>query len=228
VRIALSYAQQANFNLPEALAAAKEAVKLDPEASLAWARLAELWMSQGDLDEALDAARKAEALNPREVRIQTVLGFAYLTQIKIDAAKNAFESRASTRRILPLVGLAKIRRRPNRAAKEIRIAATLDPNNALIRSYLGKPTTRNAITAAIQLGIARTGPMNPTLSLRQFASRPSTVSEALPTQEWSAQHYRAVYRSQLLLDNDLSPQREPGRMRGSRIRATGLSEDGSR
>jgi len=216
VRIARSYAQQANFNLSEALAAAKEAVKLDPEASLAWARLAELWMSQGHLDEALDAAKKAEALNLREVRIQTVLGFAYLTQIKIAAAKSAFEKAIALNSADPLprlgLGLARIREgdlEPGR--KEIEIAATLDPNNALIRSYLGKAyyEEKRDPQAAIQLDMAKgLDPNDPTPYLydairKQTLNRPV---EALHDLQKSIElnDNRAVYRSRFLLDNDLA------------------------
>lgn len=216
VRIALSYAQQANFNLAEALAAAKEAVKLDPEASLAWARSAELWMSQGHLDEALDAARKAEALNSREVRIQTVLGFAYLTQIKIAAAKNAFEKAIALNSADPLprlgLGLAKIREgdlEPGR--KEIEIAATLDPNNAMIRSYLGKAyyEEKRDPQAAIQLDMAKElDPNDPTPYLydavrKQTLNRPVEAVQDLQ-RSIKLNDNRAVYRSRLLLDSDLA------------------------
>ncbi len=216
VRIALSYAQQANFNLPEALAAAKEAVKIDLEASLAWARLAELWMSEGDLGEALDAAKKAEALNPKEVRIQTVLGFVHLTQIKIDAAKNAFEKAIALNSADPLprlgLGLARIRKGDlEQGRKEIEIAATLDPNNALIRSYLGKAyyEEERDPQAAIQLDMAKElDPMDPTPYLYD-AIRKQTINrpvEALHDLQESVKlnDNRAVYRSRLLLDNDLS------------------------
>ena len=90
-RVALSYAQQARFDLQGALASLREAVRLSPDDALAWARLAELWLSVGNLKKALDAARRAVALNPQVARTQTVLGFAFLTQIKIRDAKNAFD-----------------------------------------------------------------------------------------------------------------------------------------
>ena len=66
-RIALSYALQANFDLQGALNSLKEAVKLDPENGLAWARLAELWLSFGNLKEALKAAERATSLNPNSL-----------------------------------------------------------------------------------------------------------------------------------------------------------------
>ena len=57
-RIALSYAQQASFNLKGARTSLEEAVKLAPENALAWARLAELWSSFGELDKALSCVPK--------------------------------------------------------------------------------------------------------------------------------------------------------------------------
>ena len=80
--IALSYAQQASFNLEGARASLEEAVKAEPENALAWARLAEMWSSFGNLDKSLEAAQKATSLDPDLERTQTVLGFAYLTEVK--------------------------------------------------------------------------------------------------------------------------------------------------
>jgi tetratricopeptide (TPR) repeat protein len=74
--IAISYAKQANFDLEGARASLEEAVALEPENGLAWARLAELWSSSGDLDKALETAQKAVQLDPNLSRTQTVLGFA--------------------------------------------------------------------------------------------------------------------------------------------------------
>ena len=58
-QIALSYAQQARFDLEGARASLEKAVQLDPHNALAWARLAELQSSFGDLKKALKAAQKA-------------------------------------------------------------------------------------------------------------------------------------------------------------------------
>jgi tetratricopeptide (TPR) repeat protein len=216
VKIALSYADQANFNLNEALSAVKEATRLDPQASLAWARTAELLMGQGELDEALEAAKRAEAINPREARIQTVLGFAYLTQIKIPEAKGAFEKGITLNSADPMprlgLGLAKIREgKLAEGRKEIEIAATLDPGNALIRSYLGKAyyEEKRDPQAEIQFGLAKgLDPNDPTPYLydairKQTLNRPV---EAIKDLEESIKlnDNRAVYRSRLLLDNDLS------------------------
>src|SRR5215831_12544823 len=89
-QIALSYAQQARFDLEGARASLEKAVKLDPQNALAWARLAEIQSSFGELKKALKAAQKAVALAPDLARTQTVLGFTYLTQVKTQQAKDTF------------------------------------------------------------------------------------------------------------------------------------------
>ena len=142
-RIAMSYAQQAGFDLEGARASVEEAVKLDPNDALAWARLAELWSSFGRLGKALDAAQKAVALDPNLARTQMVLGFAYLTQVKTTESRAAFEKAIEFDQADPLsrlgLGLAIIRDGDLQAGgREIEIAASLDPNNSIVRSYLGK------------------------------------------------------------------------------------------
>ncbi|HET6369917.1 MAG TPA: TonB-dependent receptor, partial [Nitrospiria bacterium] len=216
VKVTLSYAYQANFDLPEALSAAKEATKLDPQASLAWARTSELLMGQGELDAALEAAKRAEALNPREARIQTVLGFANLTQIKIPEAKKAFEKGIALNSADPMprlgLGLAKIREgKLAEGRKEIEIAATLDPGNALIRSYLGKAyyEEKRDPQAEVQFGLAKGLDPNDPTSYLYDAIRKQTINrpvEAMKDLQESIElnDNRAVYRSRLLLDNDLS------------------------
>ena len=88
--IALSYAQQARFDLEGARASLEKAVQLAPDNALAWARLAEIHSSFGELKNALTAAQKAVALEPNLARTQTVLEYAYLTQVKTKQAKDAF------------------------------------------------------------------------------------------------------------------------------------------
>jgi tetratricopeptide (TPR) repeat protein len=216
VRIALSYAWQANFNLSQALTAAQDATRLDPKAALAWARTAELWLSQGYLAEALDAAKRAEALNPHEVRVQTILGFAYLSQIRIAQARATFEQAIALNSSDPLprlgLGLAKIRGGDlTDGRKEIEIAAALDPDNALIRSYLGKAyyEEKRDAKAAIQFDLAKKlDPNDPTPYLYD-AVREQTSNhpvEALHELQKSIElnDNRAPYRSRLLLDDDLA------------------------
>jgi Tfp pilus assembly protein PilF/opacity protein-like surface antigen len=214
--VALSYAQQASFDLKGALNSLEEAVKVEPKNALVWSRLAEIRMSLGELDRALEAAKKAVKLNPDVARTQTVLGFAYLTEVKIKQSKEAFEKAIELDKAAPLprlgLGLAKIRDGDLvEGRKEIEIAVSLDPDNSLMRSYLGKAfyEEKRDKMADDQYGMAeKLDPKDPTPFFyeaikKQSINRPV---EALEDMEKSIDlnDDRAVYRSKLLLDADLA------------------------
>ena len=214
--IALSYAQQALFNLEDALGSLKQAVQINPENALAWARLAELHLSFADLDEALQAAQKAVAPDPNLSRTQTVLGFAYLTQVQTTEAKGAFERAIELDQADPLprlgLGLAKIRDGDlDEGRREIEIAVSLDPDNSLMRSYLGKAyfeEKRNTQSAAQYEMAKQFDPKDPTPYFydairKQTTNRPV---EALQDMQKAIElnDNRAVYRSRQLLDSDLA------------------------
>jgi tetratricopeptide (TPR) repeat protein len=215
-RVALSYAQQADFDLQGALASLREAVELGPENALAWFRLSELWLSFGDLDKALEAAKEAVVLNPNLARTQTVLGFSYLTRIKIRDAKKAFEKAIELDQADPLprlgLGLAKIREGDLKEGREeIEIAASLDPDNSLIRSYLGKAyyEEKRDRLAKNQFAMAKElDPKDPTAWFydairKQSVNRPVEALEDLQ-KSIEMNDNRAVYRSRLMLDEDLA------------------------
>ncbi len=215
-RIALSYALQAGFNLHEALEAAREAVTLSPGNGQARARLAELQLSVGELDEGIATARQAAGLAPRNAHAHTILGFAHLTRIETEKAREAFDRAIALDSAAPLprlgLGLATIRRGDlDEGRREIEIAACLDPGNAMIRSYLGKAyfDEKRGPMDGQQLEIAKTlDPFDPTpwfydAIRKQTLNRPV---EALQDLQHSIQlnDNRAVYRSRLLLDQDLA------------------------
>jgi len=213
---ALSYAQQANFNLEDARSSLQQAVQVDPNNALAWARLAELHMSFANLDEALEAAQKAVSLNPSLSRTQMVLGFAYLLRVNTGEAKSAFTKAIEFDQADSLsrlgLGLAKIRDGDlEEGRKEIEVAASLDPNNALVRSYLGKAYYEEKRSEAAERDYAtakQLDPKDPTPYFydaiqKQTTNRPV---EALQDMEKAIElnDNRAVYRSQLQLDSDLA------------------------
>jgi tetratricopeptide (TPR) repeat protein/opacity protein-like surface antigen len=215
-RIALSYAQQAGFNLQEALGSTNEAVKLGPENALAWARLAELRQSFGELGESLDAAKKAAALSPDLSKTQTVLGFAYLTRVNTQEAKKVFGKAIGLDQADPLprlgLGLAKIREGSlEEGRRDLEIAIALDPDNGLLRSYLGKAyfEEKRDNLAKGQYDMAKSlDPIDPTPYFYD-AIRKQTVNqpvEALHDLQKAIElnDNRAVYRSRLLLDQDLA------------------------
>jgi tetratricopeptide (TPR) repeat protein len=215
-RIALSYAQQASFDLQGALNSLEEAVKLAPDDALAWARLAELQQSFGYLDKSLDSAKKAAGLRPDLSRTQTVLGFAYLTEVNIQEAMKAFGKAIMLDQADPLprlgLGLAEIREgRLEDGRREFEVAVTLDPNNSITRSYLGKAyyEEKRDKLASGQYDMAKTlDPSDPTPYFYEAIEKQTTNRpvEALHELEKSIElnDNRAVYRSRLLLDSDLA------------------------
>ena len=214
--IALSYAQQANFDLDGALSSLREAVRVAPGNALARARLSEILLSFGRLDEALKEAKEAASQNPDVARAQTVLGFAYLTQVKVQESRTAFERAIALDQADPLprlgLGLAAIREGGLEAGrKDIEVAASLDPNSSLIRSYLGKAyyEEKRAKTASSQFAVAKElDPSDPTpyfydAILKQSVNRPVEALQDLQ-RSIALNDNRAVYRSRLLLDDDLA------------------------
>ncbi len=213
-RIALSYAQQASFDLEAARATLREAAARTPDNALVQARLAEIELSFGNLGAAETVAARAVALAPELARSQMVLGFAALTRIDIDQAKTAFERAIELDSAEPLarlgLGLAKIRAGDLEAGRrELEIAAALDPDNSLLRTYLGKAyfEERRAPLDADQFQIAKElDPNDPTPyffdAIRlQTENRPVEALHELET-SIKLNDNRAPYRSRLLLDQD--------------------------
>lgn len=215
--LALSYAQQAGFNLDAALASARRAEELKTDSALAHARVAELLLSLGDVRRAEEAARAAVASGPAESHAHSMLGFVHLAEIDAKAARADFQAAIERDSFAALprlgLGLAMIREGELKQGREqIEIAVALDPTNSLLRSYVGKAyyeentKERNAL-AAVQFGLAKTlDPNDPTpwfyeAILRDSQSRPR---EALASFQESSDlnGNRAVFRSRELLDED--------------------------
>jgi tetratricopeptide (TPR) repeat protein len=214
-RIALSYALQAKFDLQGTLTSLKDSVNVEPGNALAWARLAELWLSFGKLQEAFKAADKAVSLNSNLGRTQQSWG-SHTSLKSRSKDQEAFEKAIGLDQADPLprlgLGLAKIREgNLGEGRGEIEIAASLDPNHSLIRSYLGKAyyEEKRDKLAADQFTVAKA--LDPLDSTPFFydAIRKQTINrpvEALQDMQTSIalNNNRAVYRSRLLLDEDLA------------------------
>ncbi len=215
-QLALSYALQAHFQLEQARTNVKQAVTNVPNNALAWSRLAELHLMFRDLDAALAAAQKAVELNPNIARTQTVLGYAELIRTNTRAARQSFEHAIALDQGAPLprlgLGLARIREGDLIEGRhEIEIAAILDPSNALIRSYLGKAyyEERRGEVAAEQFSMAKELDSNdPTpwfydAIQKQSENRSVDALQDIQT-SIGLNDNRAVYRSRLLLDDDIA------------------------
>ena len=215
-QIALSYAQQARFDLEGARAALEKAVALDPADALAWARLAEIRSSLGLSGASLEAANKAASLAPDLSRAQTVLGFSHLSQVRTGEAAAAFRKAIELDSSDPLprlgLGLARIRDGAlSEGTKELETAVSLDPGHALVRSYLGKAYFEQKRTELVdrEYDLAKQAdPNDPTPWLydaisKQTTNRPIGALESFQ-KAVELNDNRAVYRSRLLLDSDLA------------------------
>jgi tetratricopeptide (TPR) repeat protein len=215
-KMALSYVQQASFNLEAARNILRSVVTEHPEEPLAWARLGELWLMFGDRDKAIEAARKAEALAPNLSRTQTVLGFAALAENRGSDARLAFEKAIKLASDDPLahfgLGLTKIKSGDLlEGRRELEVSVALDSSSSLLRSYLGKAyyEEKRMPLDSQQYGIAEElDPIDPTPYLydaidKQTTNRPV---EALNAMEKAIElnDNRAIYRSRQLLDSDLA------------------------
>ncbi len=216
VDLANTYVQQAFFNLDGALASAREAVRKEPNNALAWARLSELYLSVGERAKALDAGERAVQIRPMLAQTQIILGFSKLAQMNTAQAKSAFSRAITLDSAAPMarlgLGLAIIRDgQLDQGRKEIEIAAALDPASSLIRSYLGKAyfEEKRDEPARVQLAMAKElDPADPTpwyydALRKQSLNRPVEALRDLKT-SMALNDNRAVYRSRLLLDQDLA------------------------
>jgi tetratricopeptide (TPR) repeat protein len=215
-RIALSYVQQSDFDLPGAKESLQNAVRDNPDDALAWARLAELQLSTGYLDDGLAAAERASAIDSRLALTQTVEGYAYLMQIKLPQASDAFDRAIDLDQAAPLprlgLGLAKIRKGELTAGREdIETAVALDPGNSLMRSYMGKAyyDEKRDRLSGTQYEMAKSlDPKDPTpwfldAIRKQTENRPVEALHDMQT-SIALNDNRAVYRSRLQLDQDLA------------------------
>jgi Tfp pilus assembly protein PilF len=217
--LAMSYGQQANFNLEEALESSLKAASLQPESALAHSRVAELHLSLGDLRRAEEAARAAVASNPAESHAHSILGFVQLAQIDTASARMEFQAAIDRDSFsgLPRLGLGLALIRDGKLVKgreQIEIAVALDPSNSLLRSYVGKAyyeentRARNEL-AQTQFGLAKDlDDRDPTpyfyeAILQQSMNRPVASIESLGA-SIEMNDNRAVYRSRLQLDDDIA------------------------
>jgi tetratricopeptide (TPR) repeat protein len=212
-RISQSYALQSGLRLEEARAALLAAPLDDP---LLLARLAEVEFYLGNIGAARVAAERAIALAPSLSRPRSILAFADLAQFRFAEAEEIFRAAAVLDPADPLprigLGLAAIRRGDLTAGtEEIEIAVSLDPASSVLRSYLGKAYAADwrYDDALRQWRLAEeSDPRDPSPWLYQALAERSLnrPGEALVDLQRSIErnNNRAVYRSHLLLDQDLA------------------------
>ena len=212
--LAESYYQQSRVNLPAALTAARKAAEKSPAFGFAWERVAELEFSFGRTDAALEALDKSLALAPRNPQALALRGFLLAAQNRITAAQQQFDDAIAIDGSLGNAwlgrGLCKIRRGQSEAGRaDLEVAAALEPNRAILRSYLGKAFGQvyDDARANHELELARKfDPNDPTSWLYSalLHQQENRINEAIRDLEKSQElnDNRSVYRSRMLLDQD--------------------------
>ena len=214
--LSLSFVQQAEFDLNGALASARKAVELDPNNVQALVQESSLLFGMGRLKEAVKVAQRARRQAPDDAMVNTIWGFLQLARLRIDKARDAFQTAIAQDSTLGLphvgLGLVLFRRNQTEAAvAEMRKATLLEPMVSLYNSYLGKAfyeikddrRAQKYLETAKQLD-----PRDPTPWLYdairlQSINRPVEAVENLQ-QSIELNDDRGVYRSRLLLDEDLA------------------------
>lgn len=215
-RLAQSYVQQARFDLPGAISDLEAGAAAHPDNALLRARLAELWLASGDFERSEVEAKAALAADPQLSLAHSVLGFVELSRIQLGAARDSFIEAIRLEPNAPLprlgLGLTQIRDGDLQTGRaEIERAIILDPGNSLLRSYMGKAyyAEKQDKLSASQLALAKElDPHDPTPWFYD-AIRRQTVNDPIGAvgdleQSVDLNDDRAVYRSRLLLDQDLA------------------------
>ena len=215
--IAKSYYMQATYNLDGALSLARRAVEHSPDFGFGWARVAELEFSFGRNRQARAALERALALAPRNAQAHALRGFILLGERRVDAAVGAFDMALEIDKRLANAwlgrGLARFQQgRRDEGRADIQTAAAMEPNRWLLRSYLGKAYLADAGHSELafrEFDLNREmDPNDPTpwLYSALLNHQEHRTGEAIADLEHSValNDNRRVYRSRLLLDQDLA------------------------
>lgn len=214
LRLAESYQHQAQADLKAALTAAQDATTISPTFAFAWARVAELEFSFGRRREAQAALDRSLAFAPRNAQAVALRGFLFAAEGRIAAAHDAFNEAIALDGALGNAwlgrGLCKIRRGDLDAGRaDLQVAAVMEPQRALFRSYLGKAWQElgEQRRASDELRLAKeSDPRDPTAFLYDalLLQEENRINEAVTALERSQElnDNRRVYRSRLLLDQD--------------------------
>ncbi len=214
--LADSYAEQSQFRLAAALAAARRATEIAPNFAFAWAQVAELEFGFGRAGEAQAALDRSLALSPRNAQALALKGFLLVARHQTAKAEHYFDEAILADGLLGNGwlgrGLCRIRGGDARAGVlDLMVAATLEPQRALFRSYLGKAFANagDLQNAARELSLAKElDPNDPTAWLYSalLDEEEHRFNEGIRNLEKSSElnDNRRVYRSRLLLDQDRS------------------------
>ncbi|MEW6156621.1 MAG: TonB-dependent receptor [Verrucomicrobiota bacterium] len=212
--LAHSYYLQSRGELKPALEAARRAVGKAPRFGFAVARLAELEFSFGRIEAAQAALNSALQLTPENAQAISLSGFLLAARDRIESANEKFERAIQIDPALGNAwlgrGLCAMRLGDEESARRwMHVAATVEPQRSLLRSYLGKAFAETGFEyeAERELRLARQlDPNDPTPWLYEalLKQRQNRVNEAARDLEHSTalNDNRRLFRSRLLLDQD--------------------------
>jgi Tfp pilus assembly protein PilF len=212
--LAESYYLQSRYKLDEALNAARAATTNSPNFGFAWARLAELEFSFGHSTGAADALEKSLQLSPRNAQAISLKGFLLAARNKIPAAISQFDQAIAIDSALGNAwlgrGLCFIHQgRADDGLRELHVAASLEPQRSVLRSYLGKAFANagDERHAEKELSLAKQfDPNDPTSWLYSALLNQERyrINDAVSDLERSQElnDNRRLFRSRLLLDQD--------------------------
>jgi Tfp pilus assembly protein PilF len=215
-RLAESYTRQGFGDLAGALAAARDATRRSPHFGFAWVRVAELAFGDGNTAAARNALERGLQLSPRNAQALALRGFLLAAENRTGPAIESFEQAMSIDGGLGNAwlgrGLCRIRRGDAAGGRfDLQVAATLEPQRSLLRSYLGKAFSNAGDTrrAARELELARqidAGDPTPWLYSALLLQQENRLNEAVRELEHSKElnDNRQIYRSRLALDQDRS------------------------
>ncbi|MEZ5579655.1 MAG: tetratricopeptide repeat protein [Candidatus Competibacteraceae bacterium] len=214
--LSLSLVRQAEFDLDAALEAARKAVALDPYNARALIQESSLLFGMGRLREAVKVAERARQRAPDDAMVNTVWGFLQLARNRVNEAREAFQVAIAQDSTLglPQLGLGLVLFRHNQTDKAIeamRKATLLEPKVSLYNSYLGKAfyedkqnqPAQKYLEAAKQLDPRDPTPWYYDAIRLQSVNQPVAAVENLQ-KSIDLNDDRGVYRSRLLLDEDLA------------------------
>ncbi|HTV40085.1 MAG TPA: TonB-dependent receptor [Candidatus Sulfotelmatobacter sp.] len=216
--LARSYYEQSHavpgVSLEQALALARRATEMDPQFGFAWARVTELEFSFGRTARALDALDTSLSLAPRNAQALALRGFLLAAQNRAAIAIIWFDQALAVDPSLGNAwlgrGLCRIRIRDFAGGREdLLVAAAIEPQRAVLRSYLGKAYANSyefGRAAAEFKRAKQLDPNDPTAWLYSalMNQERNRINDAIRDLEKSQElnDNRSVYRSQMLLDQD--------------------------
>jgi tetratricopeptide (TPR) repeat protein len=212
--MAESIYEQARHNLAASLDGARRATEKSPDFGFAWERVAELEFGFGRIGAAKRALNRSLELSPRNAQALALMGFLLAAENRTKEAITWFDRAIAIDGGLGNAwlgrGLTRIRKGDAEAGRQdIQVAATVEPQRAAFRSYLGKAFSHTGDNrrATNELALAmELDPNDPTawLYAALIKQQENRINEAVKDFEHAQElaGNRGVYRSSVLVDQD--------------------------